>query len=214
MNKRIKVFILCVILLGFVGFSEAAKCKRDEEPSVRFLPSGSFYIYGMGSANYYDPSWNYSHELDSDTDVDIAPLVGVGYRMLNVQNHFYLNLEFDYIPAEYKFDFGKESIQYYTLMLSSEIKPFSRNGFSCFLGIGGGVLSNDDENVNLAVSLGIKCPLSKNILLRAEARAYGDLSDDDDDRYYLHREDWHYDDEEDDFACTSTAVAVGLEIHF
>lgn len=205
-NKIIKkmtpVLLLAILLIPFQAMA------KKKPGNVTYFSPGSFYIYTMASWIVAIPSLDiYGHEGDT-----AAPMVGLGYTVVNFGNKILINMELDAAPGKFDtFLAGNEKIWFYNLGLNMEYNSFCRLPMSAYVGLGGSLLhysSAHDEYV-FAANAGVKFVLSKNIRLRAEIRHYwqgwGDI--------YYWDDNWYIDYEGDaqDFG---TAIAMGLEFHF
>jgi opacity protein-like surface antigen len=158
-----------------------------------------------------------------------APLLGMGYTIVNFGNRTLFNLEVDAATAEFDFDlFRQTRIWFYTLTFNVEYRFFLELPVTVYVGFGGAMLhytyknaeQNDftgdwsafDENEYVfAANAGIKGRLVKNLMLRAELRHYwkgfGDGFYWDDDWEW----EYYYD---DDIWPFGTTISIGLEFHF
>jgi hypothetical protein len=143
---------------------------------------------------------------------------------VNIRNRFFVSLEGDFSPASYNFeDFARDQkINNLTFMLNIEVKTASKKfPVVIFGGIGVSVHQlfdlgyvdhlgehvpiGDDTITVLALDLGIKIPISRKFLIRAEYQWNGNVYADYNDEY----DEW--DDTQWDFL--SSSFSVGLEIH-
>ncbi|MDQ1350877.1 MAG: hypothetical protein QG657_1179 [Acidobacteriota bacterium] len=204
-NKLIRnlmpVLLLATLLLPFQGMA------KSRPGNVTYFSPGSFYIYTMASWMVDIPSLDINgHEGDA-----AAPMVGLGYTLVNFGNRTLINMEFD--VAQTKFDSfltGSKRNWFYTLALNCEYR-FFRMPMSAYAGLGGAMIHyapTHDELV-FAANAGLKFNLGKKVKLRAEIRhfwqGWGDT--------YYWDDDWFIDFEGDaqDFG---SAIAMGLEFHF
>lgn len=229
MNKGIKrlVLIMFMVCLVMQGFSEAAEKKHESK--VKFFSKNSVYVYGMGSSISFDPDFgNYSY-LQGDSSSSFAPVVGLGFRVLNFANRSFINVEFDYTPGKFDY-FNRDDlkVEYFSLMANAEMRVFRRNPVSFFLGIGASVVSvekpymnimannlsvyyGDDSRVAMAVEIGTKYPISKKLFFRSAVRFYGDLEEDEEYEYDFWGDGNESNSKLDAF---STSITVGFEFHF
>ncbi len=230
MKKRMVQSVLFLFIMGFVlmSFSEASETSEGKRNSnVRYFSKDSVYVYAMGSTNRLNPDFG-NYALGMDSASTLAPVVGLGWRMINFSNRFFFNLEFDYTPA--KFDFFSRSnqhIDFYTLMLDAELKIFRRNPASIFFGMGASLVSlhepyrgNDgygyyyygtDSTVAMALELGAKFPLTRKLFFRSGIRVYGKVTPSYDYEYDYWDDEY---DDDSDFDAFSTSFSLGLEYHF
>jgi hypothetical protein len=229
MKKRMMWSVLFWVMLGMVGvgFAEASAGKRGSK--VRYFSNDSVYVYGMGSVIGFNPSYGDYPDLGTERATTFAPVAGVGFRMVDIGEHLFFNLEFDVTPATFDF-YGRSNQQvgFYTLMLDTEMKFFRTTPLSIFFGIGASLVTlqepywgydengdgyyfGNDSTVAMALEVGIKYPLTRKLLFRTGLRVYGKVSPDD---YYGYD---YWDDEYGDNSnldTFSTSFAVGLEYHF
>ncbi len=239
-NRRsvIKLFLLCwmMVLMALMAFASARGSlllspqeapKKNKDAYVTYFSSRSLYFYVMGSYHVFDPPGENFYELGPDSAGTFAPIFGAGYRLVNIGERFFLNLEVDYAPGIY--DFGAyardQEIRAWTILLDAEWNFKRRSPFFVTFGIGIGIFdmrnlgytddygeyipTGNDTEAGVTVKFGLKLPISNNFTLRTEFRwngkSYGD---------YCYWDDW-YDycgDTETDFL--SSAICLGLEFHF
>ncbi|MCP4147432.1 MAG: hypothetical protein GY757_06750 [bacterium] len=221
-----KIFCLIVLLL-FVSVSFLSADYKSKK--VSYFSQGSFYFYGMGSFNHYMPSDGHYAELGIDSVNAFAPVLGLGYRVINSGNRFFLNIEGDYTPGVYDFrNVENQKISFMTLLVNGEFRLSGRKPISLFFGLGislltlrdmgywnyrGSFISTGDYTMYpVAVQFGLKFPVSRNIMVRSEVRLYSKINatyDHYDDYYY----DYEYWDDDTDAEPVATSVMLGLEIH-
>lgn len=201
MKKNIKrvvmILMVLVVLVPFQGMAERHKSR------VTYFSSKSFYVYAMASWVFDAPS-EQAYWFEDDA---AAPLLGLGYTLVNFGNRTLINLEFDAATAEFNFDLlDRTRVWFYTLALSMEYRFFLRLPLSAYAGFGGALLhySYGEDEAVFAANAGLKIGLSKNLMLRAELRHYW--------------KGWGYDEwdvyYEDDVVHFGTALSIGLELHF
>ena len=226
MKKRLHVGLMLIFMLMLMMGSEDFLFPGSQPRSrIRFFSPGSFYIYAMGSYNHFSPLEEHFLELGPDSADTFAPVLGIGYRVVNIRDRFFVSLEGDYAPAVYNFeDFARnQKINNLTFMLNIEVKTASKKfpvvifggmgvsvhqlfdlGFVDYLGEY--ISIGDDTKAVLALDLGIKIPISRKFLIRAEYQWNGNVYADYNDEY----DEW--DDTQWDFL--SSSLSVGLELHF
>ncbi|MDQ1354456.1 MAG: hypothetical protein QG657_4765, partial [Acidobacteriota bacterium] len=130
-NKLIRnltpVLLLAALLIPFQASA------KNRPGNVSYFSPGSFYIYTMASWMFEVPSLDtYGNKGDS-----AAPMVGLGYTLVNFGNRTLINMEFD--VAQAKFDSylaGNKKTWFYTLALNCEYR-FFRLPMSVYAGFGG-----------------------------------------------------------------------------
>jgi hypothetical protein len=221
--KLMLIFML-TLMIGGDGFLFPESKKKSK---VRFFSPGSFYIYVMGSYNHFSPLDEYYLELGPDSSDAFAPILGVGYRVVNIRDRFFFSLEGDYSPATYNFgEFTRDQkINTLTIMINGERRSASKKFPTViFAGVGlvihqlpdlgyvdllGDFIPTDDDTIfSFAWDIGIKIPISRSFFIRAEYQWNGDVSG-----------DYEYYDEYDELGDTqwdfvSSSLSVGLEVHF
>jgi opacity protein-like surface antigen len=225
MKKKVQRVLIFLVLLALVhGMFLYPKSKSK----IRFFSPRSFYIYVMGSYHYFAPPIDFYLALGSESTDAFAPVLGIGYRIVNFWDRLFISLEADFSTARYDFgDFSRnQNISLLTFMLNIEGTLSSRVPVILFGGAGVGVhwmtdlgysaipgdyiWYGDDHLTVLALDLGIKIPLSRHLLIRAEYQWNGEVygSFDYYDEYWY--DEW--DDTRWDFL--SSSLSVGLEYHF
>ncbi len=148
--------------------------------------------------------------------------------MLNSRNRFFISLEGDYTPAKYNFgDFARDQkIDLLTFMVNMESSFTSRFPMIVFLGIGvgfhrisglsdvnywGEIIPQDDSLTVMALDLGVKIPVSRNLFIRTEFQWNGEVYGDS-EYYYDGSWDSEWDETEWDFL--SSSFTIGFEFHF
>ena len=215
-EKIRKLVIILLLLVPFLGMAK--------KPKVTYLSPRSFYIYSMASWIFEVPSDYYGFEDDA-----AAPVLGMGFTIINFGNRMLFNMEFDAATAEFNFDlFRGTRIWFYSLIFNTEYRFFLRTPLSVYAGFGGAMFhysykeveqnnvtggwsAFDENEFVFAANAGIKVRLVKNLMLRAELRHYwkgfgeGFYWDD----------DWEWEYYYDDDTCPfGTTIAIGLEFHF
>jgi len=222
-KRLITIILISVIMLaGFSLFSQ-------QKPGITYFSAKSLYVYAMGSYGSYDPFDEYYYELGDTIAGAFSPVIGAGYRFINIRERFFLSLEADY--ARYRFDFGEyadnQKISELTFMIDLEWH-LNTIPLAFSFGIGATLhhLYNlgyfdqndtyipvgDDTLTAATMRFGVKIPLSRSFTLRTEFRWSGDYYG---DSYYnnYYWNDWHYyDDSEMNFI--SSAFCLGFEYHF
>jgi len=223
MKTRVIVSIVVFLLLTSGSMVFAKQGTR-----VTYFSLKSLYVYTMDSFSVYDPSDEHYLELGTLSANDFSPLFGAGFRLVNIRDRFFLNLEADY--SENTFDFagsaGGQDIDTWAVMVDCEwfLRHFPVS-FAFGLGVTIHHLSDlgyydtkdqfiptgDDTVTAVAMRLGIKFPISRHLTLRSEFRWSGEYYDD----YYNDYWGWnsgYYDDSEFNFIFS--ALCFGIEYHF
>jgi hypothetical protein len=228
MKKRLQIGLMLIFMLLLMNGSEGFLFPGSQPRSkIRFFSPGSFYIYVMGSYNHFSPSEEHFLELGSDSADAFAPVFGLGYWLVNINNRFFISLEGDFSPASYNFgDSARDQkINTLTFMLNMEVKTASKKfPVVIFGGMGVGVHQlfdlgyvdllgeyvpiGDDTITVMALDLGIKIPISRRFFIRAEYQWNGEVYAD----YNYDGEYDEWDDTQWDFL--SSSFSLGLEIHF
>ncbi len=223
MKKLFQPALIIILILTGEGWLFSKGKSR-----VTFFAPGSFYVYVMGSYNHFVPPEDYYYSLEYESADAFAPVVGLGYRVLDIRDRFFISLEGDYRTAKY--DFGNfargQKIDLLTLMANMEASFTSRFPMIVFLGMGVGIhrlpdlryensqgelIPQDDSITVMALDLGVKIPISRSLFIRTEFRWNGEV-------YGSY--DYHYDDEWDseydntEWDFLSSSFSVGLEFHF
>ena len=221
---RLMLMLMLMLMIGVNGFLFPGSNPKSK---VRFFAPGSFYVYVMGSYNHFSPLDEYYLELGSNSSDAFAPVLGIGYRILNFGGRMFFCLEGDYSPGTYNFgEFAREQkINTLTIMLNVE-RRFASKKFPVviFAGVGlvihqlpdlgyvdllGDFIPTDDNTIfSFTMDIGIKIPISRSFFIRAEYQWNGDVSG-----------DYEYYDEYDEFGDTrwdfvSSSLSVCLEFHF
>ena len=221
---RLMLMFMLMLMIGVNGFLFPESKPKSK---VRFFSPGSFYVYVMGSYNRFSPLDEHYLELGPDSSDAFAPVLGIGYRVVNIRDRLFFCLEGDYSPATYNFgEFGREQkINTLTFMVNGERKSASKK-FPVVIFAGVGVVihqlpdlgyvdlvgdfipADDDTIVAFTLDIGIKIPISRSFFIRTEYQWNGDVSGD--YEYYDEYDEWG--DTQWDFL--SSSLSVGLEIHF
>jgi hypothetical protein len=228
MKKRLQVGLMLIFMLTLmIGNNDFLFSESKPKSKIRFFSSGSFYIYVMGSYNHFSPLEEHFLELGPDSSDAFAPVLGIGYRVVNIKDRLFVSLEGDYSPATYNFeDFSREQkINTLTFMLNVERRGASKK-FPVVIFAGVGVVihqlpdlgyvdlvgdfipADDDTVIAFACDIGIKIPISRSFFIRTEFQWNGDVSGD--YEYYDEYDEWG--DTQWDFL--SSSFSVGLEFHF
>ncbi len=213
--------ILIFMLLPAIGGGSFLLAESSSKPKsmIRFFSPGSFYIYVMGSYNHFSPDEEYFPEFGPESADAFAPVLGMGCRLVNIEEWFFINLEGDYSPAVHNFaDYARgRKIHTFTFMLNAEGKVSSKKipillytglgiGFHRSFDQGDQYLPGDDTITVLAFDFGIKIQISRRFFIRSECQwngqVYGDYSYDEYD--YLDDTRWNF---------LSFSFSTGLEIH-
>jgi len=237
MNRMMRFVSILMAAAVFTGgpflFSQSEpepEAESRPKAKVTFFSGKSLYFYVMGSYNHFLPPADFFLELGGEGSDAFAPALGIGYRILNIRDRFFVNIECDYSTAEFDFhDFSRnQEISLLTFMLQAEGKFSSRSPITFFGGMGMGFhrlsslgyynLTGDyirvgDENITtIALGMGIKVQISRHFTFRSEFRLNGEVYVDYYNDYYY---DW-WDDEwsDSDWNFLSSSLSIGLEFHF
>jgi len=228
MKKRLHVGLMLIFMLMLMMGSEDFLFPGSQPRSrIRFFSPGSFYIYAMGSYNYFSPLEEHFLELGPDSADTFAPVLGIGYRVVNINNRLFVSLEGDYSPAVYNFeDFARnQKINTFTFMLNIEGSTASKKFpviIFCGMGVGihqlpdlgyvdllGDYITTGDDTITvMALDIGFKIPISRRFFIRTEFQWNGEVYGD----YYYYDEYDEWGDTQWDFL--SSSLSVGLEFHF
>jgi hypothetical protein len=225
MKKMIQfLFILMVTAALTSGPPLFSQRGSTSKSNVTFFSSRSLYFYVMGSYNHFPPPGDFYLEPGGESSDAFAPVIGIGYRLLDVLDRFFLNVEVDYSPVEFDFDgFNRgQKTGVLIFMLDSEGKILSRPHLSVFVGMGvgfcrlsdpgyynytGDYISGGDEGITtLAIGMGIKVRISRHFTFRSEFRWNGEVSVSYDDYY----DEW----DNTDWTFLYSSFSLGLEFHF
>jgi hypothetical protein len=222
MKKSIKglLIILLIVSLPLMIAAEEGENKRKRS-NVRYFSKNSLFIYGLGATHNFDPPGDYYFELGLDQANTFAPVVGIGFRMLNWGNRFFLNLAFDFVPAEFDFfDAPDQKVNFYTIMLDVEFNLFRSTPMGFYLGMGVGfvtlrnlwvvyqgdmVRQSNETITTMAMEFGLKYPISRKMFLRGAVRLHGEL--------VPSYDYWDEYDNNSDFDRLSTSLMFGIELH-
>ncbi len=213
------ILILMLAMLSTLGFAR----KRGND-GVSFFSKGSFYLYLEGGFLTINPNEAIEYW---DAETDISLVYGAGLTLLNFHDRYKLNFEFDFaspaMNAGYNGYSYKQTINFFNYLVNFEYLFPSRK-VSLFAGIGMSTikyLENDfiyDYSTSvLLLQTGFKFAITRNLLLRAEFKYFGE-SFDYDDYYYVYDDYYDYYDFDvgvrvlfDDYNKIATAFSVGLE---
>ncbi|MGD2087560.1 MAG: hypothetical protein PVH61_15345 [Candidatus Aminicenantes bacterium] len=228
MKKMLQIKLMMIFMLTLmIGVNGLLFPESKPKSKIRFFSPGSFYIYVMGSYNHFSPLWEHFLELGPDSSDAFAPVLGIGYRVVNIRDRLFFCLEGDYSPATYNFgEFAREQkINTLTFMLNVERRVASKK-FPVVIFAGVGVVihqlpdlgyvdlvgdfipADDDTIIAFAWDIGIKIPISRSFFIRSEYQWNGDVYGD----YVYYDEYDELDDTRWDFL--SSSLSVGLEFHF
>jgi opacity protein-like surface antigen len=224
-TKMKKLFLTVLIIVLAAGPFLAAK---SESKKVTYFSSKSLYIYGMGSLYRFKPVEENYLELGYGSSNVFAPTVGVGFRLLNAGNRFFLNIEGDFTPGKFDFDYLLEQeVNTFTIMLNGELRLNRQSPVSIFGGLGVGfhhlsdlgyidiwddwVHTGDNNIVTLAMGIGVKVAISRNFTFRSEFRWYGEVYGTGEYTYDWWDDEW---DEDSNLDYVASTFSVGFEFHF
>jgi len=229
MKKGMMVFATLLVLVSFtlvVSAGDKAPKEKRQDSDMRYFSKNSFYIYALGSTNSFDPPDYLWEELGVGTGTGFAPVLGVGFRFLNMGDVFFLNGEFDFSPQSYNLDYvADQKVNYYTLMLNAEGMFFGARGLSLYFGIGVSIAqirdmylwdpyaSSDTANESItamALELGVKYPITRSLFIRSGLRWIGEVYPG--NSWY---DEYGYEyDAESDYDRLNTSFTFGVEFHF
>ncbi|MCP4217418.1 MAG: hypothetical protein GY765_22435 [bacterium] len=226
-----KKFYCLILVLIFVSIPLVSKERNESE--VVFFSNSSLYFYGMLTLNHFRPPGDMYYELGADSANTVGPSVGIGYRIINADDRFYVNLECDYSLQKHDFAHGDYTFHNINFLINGEyVLGTGRKRSTVFVGTGIGVVfmpdlvsiysssrySNRSETeVPLVFQVGAKVPLSGSLYLRGELRfhylVFGDNYYDDSyyDSWTVVLDDYYWDDTS--FEHLSTSFSIGLELH-
>jgi hypothetical protein len=228
MKKMLQIKLMLIFMLTLMIEANGFLFPESKPKSkVRFFSPGSFYIYVMGSYNHFSPLDEYFLELGPDSADAFAPVLGVGYRVVNIRDRFFFSLEGDYSPARYNFkEFTRDQkINTLTIMINGERKSASKK-FPTVIYAGVGVVihqlpdlgyvdllgdfipTDDNTIIAFAMDFGIKIPISRGFFIRTEYQWNGDVYGD--YAYYDEYDEW----DDSQWYFVSSSLSVGLEFHF
>lgn len=194
MKKQVTITLIAVLVIPILSLAQGVR--------VSYFSPRSLYVYAMGSCMLDFPSncWSISQGIEERSSA-FAPMVGIGYTVINVKDRSLVNLEFDYSSADFEFSSHRRRIEYYTFMTNFEYRLFPENFMSLYVGVGVAAIDYtdnpeilapddyvypyDDVEFTMALNLGFKMALSNRIQLRAEFRYYWDNYSDEDFYYIL-----------------------------
>ena len=226
MKKSWQFLSLVVLVLALAGGTLFSQSKPKSR--VRWFSPGSLYIYILGSFNRFTPPDVHSLWLGYGNSEAFAPVFGIGYRVVNFGDKFFINLEGEYSPASYDFSgyTRDQKISVLSVMINAEGNISRRVPVILFGGIGIGshhlsdlkyedywgdiVTLGDDNILVMALDIGVKFPISKRLLIRAEYQWNGEVYNDFDDYWDYWDDEW--DNTRWDFL--SSSVSIGIEFHF
>lgn len=212
------MFIFALTLIIAESFLSS---QSKSTSTVKFFAPRGLYIYVMGSYNRFSPSEDHFLALGSKRSHAYAPLLGIGYRVVNIKDRVFISLEGEYSAAAYNFGdlASNQKISLLSFMLNTEGRISSQFPLVVFGGFGVGFHGLSDlgyENVKdsitiLALDVGIKIPISRHLVIRTEFQWNSESYEHYD--YY----DEYWDDPGSygklDFL-SSSSLSGGLEIHF
>jgi hypothetical protein len=193
--------------------------KSKSKSTVKFFAPGGLYVYVLGSYNRFAPSQDHRTALGSESSHAYAPLLGVGYRVVNINDRVFVSLEGEYSWAAYNFAglTREQKISTVSFMLNVKWRISSKFPLVVFGGFGVGshglsdlgyendqgdyILVGDDTVTILVLDVGIKVPISRFLLIRSEFQWNSE-------RYYSIELLNTY------RVLKSSALSVGLELHF
>jgi len=227
MKKMLQVVLILIFTLtSMIGSNDFLFSGPKPRSKIKFFSPGSFYIYVMGSYNHFSPLGEHYLELGPDSSDAFAPVLGIGYRIVNIRDRLFVSLEGDYSPATYNFgDFARDQkINTFTFMLNVEKRGVSKKFpvvIFCGIGVGihqlpdlgyvdllGDYIPADDDTITvMALDIGFKIPVSRKFFIRTEfqwnGEIYGDYA------YYDQYDEWG----DTQWNFLSSSLSVGLEIH-
>lgn len=223
MRKMLPVRLMVIFLLTLlIGNNDFLFPGSKPKSKITFFSPGSLYIYVMGSYNHFSPLERHFLELGPNSADAFAPVLGIGYQVVNIRDRLFVSLEGDYSPATYNFEnfVRDQKINTFTLMLNVEKRVASKKSpVVIFCGIGVGILRlpdlgnvdyipADDATITvMALDIGFKIPISRRFFIRTEFQWNGEVYED--YAYYYEYDEW----DNTQWNFLSSSLAVGLEIH-
>jgi opacity protein-like surface antigen len=232
MKKGIKglIIVLLLVTAPLIGMAQDQEepVRKKKGSEVRYFSKGSFFVYVIGTSNFFDPPADYYLDLGGESVTGFAPMFGAGWRMIAFGNRMFMNLTFDYVPAKFDFPYSTDQkIDMYTLMVDLEGVFFRDTPLSLNLGFGvtfvrfkdlgywdawdEWVHVGDDTVTGMAIEFGMKYALSKHLFLRGIVRLTGEVYP---EYYYDEFYDEYYESDDSDFVRMNTAIGIGVEFHF
>jgi hypothetical protein len=232
-REAIKRLILLFMLttLPLMGFAETSKdmVQKRKSSGLSFFSPGSFFVYVLGTHCNFDPPAKYYLDLGGRSVNSFVPMIGLGYRILNSRDNFYLNLSFDYMPAKFDFPHSfNQKANIYTLLLDAEGVFFRDFPISIYFGLGVSIINlddlgyfdawdkwvlvGDDSVTAMAIELGMKYTISKNFLIRASLRFIGEIDITNHEYWDEYWDDYFYDNN-GILNRLNTSLGVGIEFH-
>jgi hypothetical protein len=162
--------------------------------------------------------------LGTESSHAYAPILGIGYRVVNINERVFISLEGEYSPITYDFgDFARnQKTSVFSFLLNFEGHIFSKFPLAVFGGFGFGshrlsdlgyendqgdyIVVGDDKVTILVLDVGIKVPISRLLLIRSEFQWNSESSG-----FSTTQVDPL--ERQSDFL-HSSALSMGLEIHF
>jgi hypothetical protein len=213
-----KLLIVMLIFWLFLTFGKSMLFSKSKS-TVKFFAPGGFYVYAMGSYNRFAPSEDHYMVLGSESSHAYAPILGIGYRVVNINDRVFLGLEGKYSRAAYNFagSTREQKISTVSFMLNAEGHIFSKFPLLVFGGIGfgshglsdlgyendqGDYIPIEDDEMNIFVfDVGIKIPIFQYLVIRTEFQWNSEKYD-----VIEFRNTYRI--------LKSSALSVGMELHF
>lgn len=228
MKKGFKGLMLVLLLvalplMGLAQEEEEPPVRKKKRSNVSYFQKGSLFVYALGTTNSIKAPVDMYYELGPGSASGFAPMVGAGLRVISFGKIMFLNLTFDAVTGKFDFvDSPEQKVNMFTVMLDLEAFLFKPTPLSVNFGVGvtfarfedmgywdiwdEWVPFGDETVTAMAIELGSKLAVSKNIYLRAILRFTGELLPD-----YSYD---YWDDDESDFVRFNTAFGFGVEFHF
>jgi hypothetical protein len=213
-----KLLLYIMIFWLTLTFGESMLFSKSKS-TVKFFGPGGLYVYVMGSYNRFAPSQDHRMALGSESSHAYATILGIGYRVVNINDRVFISLEGEYSPITYNFgDFARnQEISVFSFLLNFEGRIFSIFPLAVFGGLGVGfhglsdlgyendqgdyIRVGDDMVTILVLDVGIKVPISRFLLIRTEfqwnSESYNPIE---------FRNTYR--------VLKSSALSMGLDIHF
>ena len=225
MKKKIPIALIFMILFILAGRGQLFP---KSQSIIRFFSPRSLYIYLMGSYNYFTPPMDYNLTMGSASSDAFAPVVGIGYRVVNFWDRLFISLEGDFSMARYNFGDAARNrdISLLTFMFNLEGTVYPKFPLLVYCGVGVGfhrladlgyeniwgdyIRYGDDHLTVLALDLGIKIPISHHLLIRTEFQWNGEVYG----NFAYGDEYWNDEWNNTQWDFLSSSVSVGLEFHF
>lgn len=221
MQRKVMGIMIMVLALALTAPAEGDHNFNARTRVYGYVMGGNFHLTPAGSGLWDNLAY---------TEDAVAPTVGIGFSLLNINNRFFLNLEADATWASLDTGiYDTLNVTTISLMFQGEYRLGRMSPVSLYCGLGVGIIHNNGGNfpaglewlyvpeftdTTLATELGVKVSITRHLMFRAAFRAFALVED-----YY--GEYGHYWDDYlgywmDDYESElyATSVMAGLEFHF